>query len=389
MKNLLKVSLVGILVIALISTFSLIGCKTATTTTTAAETTATATTTAAAETTAAASSTTAPSKPITVGYSNGLITHAWRTQMMADIQQDFNIYKGKGWCDKLIIQNAGFDVDLQINQIRNLINSKVDLLLINPNSVTALNPVIEEAVKAGILVIVIDQTVASEAPYQILGNSVQWMTDQAKWVFEKMGKKGKVVYLSGVDGQPGNTDRDNGFMETLKNYPDIKLLTKANGNWDPSTSQQAMADVLAAFPEIDAVVAHDGEVMGTLRAFDAAGRKHPIINGDYMVNFVEYWVKNINTVDAFTLINSPGMASCLGLGVGVRMLRGMKLKDGFFKEDPLHNIKSPTVALIPYTNKLDNSNVVEMYNNHINTRGIAEYLDIWPSQDEIDALFVK
>ena len=227
-------------------------------------------------------------EPVTVGYSNGPITHAWRTQMMADIQQDFNLYKGMGWCDELIIQNAGFDVDLQINQIRNLINSGVDLLLINPNSVTALNPVIEEAVDAGVMVMVVDQTVASEVPYQVLGNSYQWMAGQAKWVFEKMGGKGKLVYLSGIDGQPANTDRDNGLMDTLADYPNIELLTKANGNWDPSISQQVMSDVLAAFPEIDAVVTHEGQVMGTLRAFEAAGREFPIINGDYMINFIEY-----------------------------------------------------------------------------------------------------
>lgn len=326
-------------------------------------------------------------EPITVGYSNGLITHAWRTQMMADLQQDFNIYKGKGWCDELIIQNAGFDVDLQITQIRNLINSEVDLLLINPNSVTALNPVIEEAVDAGVMVIVVDQTVDSEVPYQVLGNSYQWMVDQAKWVFDKMGGEGKLVYLSGVDGQPGNTDRDNGITDLLADYPDIELLTKANGNWDPSTSQQAMGDVLAAFPQIDAVVAHDGQVMGTLRAFDSAGREYPIINGDYMVNFVEYWVENIDTVDAFTLINSPGFGTNLGLGVGVRMLQGFTLKEGFFTSDDLHGINSETIALVTYTKYIDNTNVEEIYDNHINTRGTAEYVDIWSTQEEIEELF--
>lgn len=326
-------------------------------------------------------------EPLTVGYSNGLITHAWRTQMMADTQQDFNIYKGMGWCDELIIQNAGFDVDLQINQIRNLINSGVDLLLINPNSVTALNPVIEEADEAGVMVMVVDQTVDSEVPYQLLGNSYQWMYDQAKWLFDKMGGEGKLVYLSGVDGQPGNTDRDLGFEKALSEYPDIEFLTKANGNWDPAASQQAMADVLAAFPEIDAVLAHDGEVMGTLRAFEAAGREFPLTNGDYMVNFVEYWVANLDTVDAFTLINSPGWGSNFGLGVGLRMLRGWEFKEEFFKADDLHGISSPTVALIDYDTVVNSSNVAELYDRHINTRGTAEYLDIWPTQEAIDALF--
>jgi len=313
-------------------------------------------------------------EPLTVGYSNGLITHAWRTQMMADIQQDFNLYKGMGWCDELIIQNAGFDVDLQINQIRNLINSGVDLLLINPNSVTALNPVIEEADDAGVMVMIVDQTVDSEVPYQLLGNSYQWMADQAKWVFEKMGGEGNVVYLSGVDGQPANTDS-------------IEYLTKAMGNWDPAAAQQAMSDVLAAFSDIDAVVSHDGQVMGTLRAFDAAGREFPITNGDYMVNYVEYWVENIDTIEAFTLVNSPGWGTNFGLGVGLRMLRGWEIQDGFFAPDELHGINSPTVALIDYTTTIDNSNAADRYQHHINTRGTAEYIDIWPAQEEIDSYF--
>ncbi|MDZ7837315.1 MAG: substrate-binding domain-containing protein [Actinomycetota bacterium] len=55
-----------------------------------------------------------------------------------------------------------------MSQIRLLINSGVDLLLINPNSQSALNPVIEEAVEKGILVINFDQNVTSEESYQVV-----------------------------------------------------------------------------------------------------------------------------------------------------------------------------------------------------------------------------
>jgi len=98
-------------------------------------------------------------KKFNVGLSNGLITHSWRTQMTADLVLEFGYYKGKGIVDKLSIQHAGYDVDVQISQIRNLINSDIDLLLINPNSLSALDPVIEEAVEKGILVFAFDQSV--------------------------------------------------------------------------------------------------------------------------------------------------------------------------------------------------------------------------------------
>ncbi|MDG0791839.1 substrate-binding domain-containing protein [Cohnella ginsengisoli] len=86
-------------------------------------------------------------KPIVVGVSNGYIGNGWRTQMTEDIEKLAEDYKQKGWIEKIIVQHAGLDVNNQIAQIRNMINAKVDLLLIDPNSETALNPIIEEAVK--------------------------------------------------------------------------------------------------------------------------------------------------------------------------------------------------------------------------------------------------
>jgi ribose transport system substrate-binding protein len=328
-------------------------------------------------------------EPLTVGYSNGLITHSWRTQMIEDLQLDFSLYKGMGWVDELIIQHAGFDVDLQINQIRNMIGV-CDLILINPNSSTALDPVIEEAVDAGVLVITVNQFVTSDACLQLFPNSVQWQSLLAEYVFERLEGEGKVVYLSGFDGQPANTDRDLGFEQTLADYPNIELLTKANGNWDPSTAQQAMADVLAAFPEIDGVVTCDGQCMGVVRAFEAAGREIPVMNGEYKTDFVEYWLANLeNGFSSYAVINPPGYDQNLGLGMGLRLLRGWELKEDPFTTDPLHGVDSENVWQYDYTNFITDENVEQLYEEHVNSRGMAEYLDAWPTQEELDALFVQ
>jgi len=96
-------------------------------------------------------------KKFAVGLSNGPFTHSWRVEMLESLQKQFDVYRDRGWVSKLIVQNAGPDVNTQIAQLRNLIASKVDLLLVNPNSGTALAPVLSEAVNAGITVIVYDQ----------------------------------------------------------------------------------------------------------------------------------------------------------------------------------------------------------------------------------------
>lgn len=333
--------------------------------------------------------------PYTVGVSNGLITHSWRTQMIDGLQKDFYLYKGQGLVDKLLIQHSGFDVGLQIQQIRNLVNAGCDLILINPNSQTALNPVIEEAMERGVLVIVIDQIIKMPDVLQIGMDQVFWMQTLAKTVFEKMGNKGDIIYLSGYDGAPACVDRDYGMKELLKQYPDINLLAKVNGNWDPTTAQQAMADVLAAYPKIDGIVSQDGQCLGVVRAFKAANRDLPVMNADAFAPFLKEWIKlkkEENFAPTLAMPNGPGFPICNGLGIGVRLLQGKELKPGLFKPYAPHGIKTDTVAYVPLdenqgVNWVTNANVEEEYEKHVNYFGIADYLDGWWSQEKLDSFF--
>jgi ribose transport system substrate-binding protein len=294
--------------------------------------------------------------------------------MTAGLVQEVEYYKGQGLVDELLIQHAGFDVDLQISQIRNLINSGVDLLLINPNSLSALDPVIEEAVDAGILVFAFDQPVSSEVAYQIIPDQVVWMSALAEYVIGRLGGEGDVVYMSGYDGSPANTDRDIGVEQTIAKYPDVNLLTKVNGNWDPSTAQQAMATVLAAFPSIDAVMSQDGMCLGVVQAFEAANRDIPIMNGEGMIPFMDKWMelRDSQGFEAYAIANGPGFTVNYALGVGLRMLQGKQIKDGFFNRGE----RSAYVILGP---DFDNSTLDEVYNEHITTKGITDYIDDWPS----------
>jgi ribose transport system substrate-binding protein len=367
----------------MVFSFGLIGCKTAAETTTAATTAAAATTVAAAaETTAAVATTAAPAKKFKVGYSNGLITHSWRTQMIADVVQEFGFYKGQGVVDELLIQHAGFDVDLQNTQIRNLINAGVDLLIINPNSGSAHDPVIEEAIDAGVLVMIADQAVTSEIAFQIIPDQFLWMSTLAEYVMGRIGGKGDIIYMSGYDGSPANTARDEGLMATLAKYPDVNLLAKVNGNWDPSTAQQVMADTLAAFPKIDAVITQDGQSLGIVKAFQAANRPVPIMNGEGMIPFMDVWkaLKESEGYETRGIANAPGYTSNFCLGVGLRILQGKTLKDGFWNEAA----QTRFIVLGP---EFGNAELDQVYNDHITTRGITEYIDAWPTQEEMDAFF--
>ncbi|TFG63923.1 MAG: hypothetical protein E4H36_04325 [Spirochaetales bacterium] len=319
-------------------------------------------------------------KGFVVGLSNGPFTHSWRVQMLESLQKQFDIYKERGLVSKLIVQNAGPDVNTQIAQIRNLIASKVDLLLVNPNSATALNPVLKEAVDAKITVIVYDQPVTVPAGVlNVYMNQEWWQGPVTEWLCKQLNGKGNIVYISGIADQPGNIARDKAAMDVLAKYPDIKLLAKANGNWDQAAAQQVMTDLLGSFPSIDGVLTQDGMTLGIYRAFEAAGRKAPPITGETQVAFIKEWkkMKDASGFNTVGIENSPG-AVCTSLGIGIRLLQGKQLKAESFA--------SPNTVWTRPVLSVDGSNIDQIYNEYKDWAD-SYYVNTWYTDAQIDALF--
>ena len=183
-------------------------------------------------------------------------------------------------------------------------------------------------------------------------------------------------------GRPANIDRDKAFYDTVKKYPDIKVLGKSNGNWDPTTSQQVMTNVIAANPQMDGLVTHDGEALGSIRAFEAAGRPLPIMNGEAMLPYLAYWLKNKpNGFSSFAIENGPGYTITVALGMGIRILQGKQVKPGPFKPDAEMHVTTNTIWPVPLKNYITDDNVQKNYDEHMADRGITEYIDNWYSQD--------
>ena len=134
-----------------------------------------------------------------------------------------------------------------------------------------------------------------------------WMGPIVEWLAKQLNGKGNIVYISGIADQPGNIERDQAAMDTLQKYPGIKVLAKANGNWDQAAAQQVMSDMLGSFPNIDGVLTQDGMTLGIIRAFEAAGEAAPI-SGETQVAFIKEWkkMKDESGFTSFGVENSPG-----------------------------------------------------------------------------------
>jgi ribose transport system substrate-binding protein len=278
------------------------------------------------------------------------------------------------------VANAGDDANLQVQQVRSLVAARANLILIDPLSPAALAPVIREAQEAGALCILFNQQVSDPPCLNVALDQEARMGALVDWLAKELGGRGNLVYLAGAAEQPGTALRDQAVDAALSKYPGLRILARANGNGEDGVAQQKMGDFLATYPNIDGVLAQDGMSLGVLRAFDAAGRKVLPLTGDTRVAFIREWKKRRDAGGGFSSLvveDSPG-AVCTSLGIGLRLLKGKKLK-GQSLSAPNLILTAPVLAVDART--LDavaaaNRDAVDSFR-----------LNAWMPESAIDALF--
>ncbi|WP_326822083.1 substrate-binding domain-containing protein [Streptosporangium sp. NBC_01756] len=150
------------------------------------------------------------------------------------------------------IDVAGVDVTRQIQTINNEVSAGYKAILLYPVSPTALNPAIERACKAGVTVIAWDSPVTAPCAYNVALDLEAWGYTGAKWLVDKMGGKGNLAVIRGIEGVPADVGEYKGVQKAIAGT-DVKIVAEPVGNWAAATIKTAFAQAYAAHPEIDAV----------------------------------------------------------------------------------------------------------------------------------------
>ncbi len=105
---------------------------------------------------------------------------------------------------------------------------------------------------------------------------------EARYLFEKMGGKGKIVILEGIASSPTSRSRKTGYEEELKHFPEIEVLDSKVANYQRPDAQVIMREMLSKYPQIDGVLAaNDVMALGALDAMNEVHRKAKLagVNG--------------------------------------------------------------------------------------------------------------
>jgi AraC-like DNA-binding protein len=74
-----------------------------------------------------------------------------------------------------------------------------------------------------------------------------------RYIAAQLGGHGTVMEVMGLKGSSPAIDRHNGFVEALKEYPDIKLAASLQGDWTEESAVRALQEYKGDLTEIDYV----------------------------------------------------------------------------------------------------------------------------------------
>lgn len=318
--------------------------------------------------------------PFTIGVSNGFIGSEWREQMISVLQDSFADYKSEGTVDELVIESADVDVNGQIQQIRNLIRSDVDAIIVNPNSPTALNQVFAEAADQGIEIFAIDQAVESENVTNVVIDQEEWASISAEWLAGEVGDGGRIIAVNGIDGHPANEARWKGAKEVF-DEAGVEVVAKDYAEWAQSQGQTVTRDLLASNPDVDGVFVQDGMALGAMQALQSEDLATEVaITGEARVGYMKEWDKLREQDGDFSSIGvpNPPSVSVSALHVAVRVLQGEEFAEG--------TIENGNTVFLPIPETVTDDNFDEKF-AEVKDKPDAYALDHNITQKKADSYF--
>jgi ABC-type sugar transport system substrate-binding protein len=212
----------------------------------------------------------------TIGFSQVGSESGWRSSFSESVKQEAAARK-----IDLKFADAQQKQENQIRAVRGFIAQRVDAIIIAPVVETGWAPVLREAKRARIPVVIVDRNVQLNDDSLFLTRIASDFTEEgrkvARWLMQKTDGNCAIVELQGTVGATAAIDRAKGFNEVLAEYPASKIIRSQTAEFTRSKGKEVMESFLKAEQggrNICALWAHNDEMaLGAIQAIKEAGLK--------------------------------------------------------------------------------------------------------------------
>ena len=281
-----------------------------------------------------------------IGFAQTGAESAWRTAKSESMKAE----AAKRGIDLKFSDGQGKQEN-QIRALRSFIAQKVDAIVLAPLVETGWDPVLRDAKRAGIPVIITDRSIvtADESLYVCFIGSdfLEEGRMAAAWLAKKTGGKGRIVELQGTPGSAPANDRRKAFAEGIAQHPGLKIIDSQSGDFRRTGGKEVMeAFIKKHGKSIDILYAHNDDMaLGAIQAIEEAGLKPGkdivIVSIDAVREGVQAVVDGrINCTVECNPLFGPKVYDTI-----TRVLAGEKVERKSFNKDELFDATNAAAAL--------------------------------------------
>jgi len=282
-----------------------------------------------------------------IAYSNaGGVGNGFREEQVCTAKAEAT---ASGQVSEFTYIHQNTDTPGQLADLRTLIAAAPDAIVFNPNDPAALNPALDEAQAAGIKTIAVDQYVTDPETYMLFNNQKEYAYLGAKWLFDKLGGKGKVYNMRGFAGAGADTDRQEGFLKALAENPGIEVVPSVDGEhtqWDSGKTTELINNFISSgqYDDIQGIWT-SGMDIEVVDAIKAAKKPFVPIVGTDRGGFVKALLDPTNYpgLDGAAVTNTAAVGGA-GVALALKLLSGEKVETAPDAAQPNTVLLKPVIA---------------------------------------------
>lgn len=262
--------------------------------------------------------------PYTVGYDIYFVGNTWSMQLYWEFLQA--VKDNEELIEEVYYTESEGNAAKQVANIRDLIAKDVDILIVTPNSPSAVVPVLQRAVEKGIVVVLCGAKAASnDYTVYVDTDAFEFGKVGAEWLVQKMGTEGKIIALSGIAGLSTTEERWAGAKSVFDNYPGIEVVAHVYAEWAYDKAKIAAQNVLPSNPDIDGIWSGGGAMT---QAFAEVmidyGMPLVPMTGEDNNGFLKLWKKNLDKGFDSIATSKPTWLSAEALKAGLNVMQGIE-----------------------------------------------------------------
>lgn len=168
------------------------------------------------------------------------------------------------------------DASRQIEIVDSMINKNLAGIVLAPVDRQALVAPVERATKAGIPVVIFDSAIDTQQRLAYIAtDNKEGGRLAARRLAEIIGKKGKVAVIGFMAGSASTMEREDGFVEEIKKYPDIQMLGIQFGMANHAKAMSVTENIMTANPDLAGVFAdNESSSVGAVQALKGRNAKN-------------------------------------------------------------------------------------------------------------------